>query len=361
MSVYNQGTNNDLTVKKWAARSEELFRDVEKKIYFKKFMGMSSNSLIKTKGWGDDKSMKNHAGDTVTFGISYRLDEDNHLGEGATISGNEQSLDLASYKLNLTEFRQGVATERGLTAQRSQLNLERECVDRLKTWIPERCDKLIFNAYADSPLRTLAPTTAAAGDFTVSTGTSSFATEKAKIANNAQQKLTPELISRLKPYVMTGANRRIVPLKPVMVEGKSMYVLLVHPDVAADLRNNATYSQAKRDAEARGSMNPIFTGALGMWHDFVIHEHENMPIFTDGGSGGNVPGAHCFVLGAESLCWTVTKRPNLEEEETNYKHRYGVGTSMIYGVGKPTFDFKGTDFNYGSIALVVNRTRISDK
>ncbi len=88
----------------------------------------------------------------------------------------------------------------------------------------------------------------------------------------------------------------------------------------------------------------------------MIHEHENIPIVTNWGSGSNVPGAKCVFMGAQSLVWAWGKRPYVTEELIDYENEHGYAWNMIAGVTKPVFNSK----DYGSIGVYVARTQISD-
>ena len=216
---------------------------------------------------------------------------------------------------------------------------DEEARSALQDWGTEFIDQRMFTALEASPTKIFYGGSATAtGDIT------------------AADKLTPAMISKMRVWAKTGGARSQTPLRPVKINGKMYYVLLVHPDVAYDLKQDATYAQAEREALARSGDHPIFTGAIAMWDGVVIHEHENVSITTNWGAGSNVPGAKCSLMGAQSLLWAWGKRPKIVAKEFDYGDEHGYGWSIIYQTNKPVFNGK----DYGSIAMYVARTQISD-
>jgi N4-gp56 family major capsid protein len=135
--------------------------------------------------------------------------------------------------------------------------------------------------------------------------------------------------------------------------------MFVHPWQAFDLRNNATFAQAQREAQSRGNDNPIFTGALGMWDNVIIHEHEYVPFLDISvvgdcfyGDGSETDfSADCFralLCGAQAAVFANCKDSMQMVEETfDYKNKVGYATGLIAGIQKTTFNSK----DYGVIAV----------
>ena len=168
-------------------------------------------------------------------------------------------------------------------------------------------------------------------------------------------KLTPTLISEIKAWAVTGGNRSQTPLRPIMIEGKRHYVLLIHPDNGFDLKENSTWQTTQQHANIRGNGNPIFMGALGIWDNVIVHEHENIPSVTNFGCG-SINGSKCVFLGAQSLLWAWGKRPTVVAKKFDFDNEDAYATGMIYDVAKPVFN----SLDYGSVALHVARTKIAD-
>ncbi len=164
------------------------------------------------------------------------------------------------------------------------------------------------------------------------------------------------MITNARIGALTGYNMTQTPLRPIKINGKNYFVLLVHPDVMGDLKNDATFAQARREALDRGKDNPIFQGSEAIWDGVVIHEHVNGPIYNNWGSGANVSGAKCVLMGAQALIWAWGKRPEVVAEEFDYKEEHGYAWAITAKVNKPSFNSK----DYGSVAVFVARTKTSD-
>jgi N4-gp56 family major capsid protein len=324
-------TNSAETVKLW---NEKLFRDTVKASYFSRFMGTSSDSVVQVK-----TDLESGQGDRVRFAIRMRL-EGAGVSEGQTLEGNEESLTSYTTNLTLKQWRHAVRDDGAMSRQRAMFSISEESESALRDRTTEKIDQECFDAYLDSTPTKIFYGGTATSDATLTTS----------------MLLTPTLISKIKAWAVTGGNRSQTPLRPVMVNGKKHYILLIHPDNSFDLKENSTWQTAQQNANIRGNSNPIFDGALGMWDNVIVHEHENVPIVTNFGSGGNVPGSKCLFLGAQSLLWAWGKRPTVKRKDFDYDNEMGYSTGMIYDVAKPVFN----SLDYGSVALNVARTQISD-
>jgi N4-gp56 family major capsid protein len=340
MSKTNFATDNALTKKAW---EEQLFRDTVKESYFSKMMGNSSESVVQTK-----TQLEKDQGDKITFGIRMRL-----TGAGVTsdtqLEGNEEALQTYDYGLSLEQYRHAVRDKGAIHRKRAMFTIDEEARSALKDWGAEKIDALCFTALEASPTITAYKT----GASTFLTNGTPATASGALVA--ADSKITPNFISYVKTIAKTGKNREFTPLRPVKVEGKEYYILLVHPDVMFDLKIDSTFQQAMREAEVRGPQNPLFRNATAIWDGVVIHEHENVSIASNAGAGGNVPWAKCSLLGAQALCWAWGKRPEMVQETFDYQNEHGYAWGMISAVGKPVFNSK----DYGSIGVYLARTAIS--
>lgn len=323
-------TGNALTKKLY---DERLFRDTLKETYFARFFGETSKALVHVKN-----ALTKSKGDRITFGIRMRLAGAPILS-GGVVEGNEEKLTTHDYSISLERYRFGVRDAGELDRQRAMYNLDAESRDGLMGRGAEHIDELCFTAIQASPTKIFY-----GGD------ASSTATIE------AADLLTPELISKVRVWAKTGGNRSQTPLRPIMVDGKMYYVLLVHPDVMFDLKQDSTFAQARREALERGKSNPIFQGSAGVWDGVVVHEHENIDLATTWGSGSNLAGATCTFMGAQSLVWAWGKRPVVVPATFDYGEEHGYAWGITARVGKPVFN----SLDYGSIGVYVARTKISD-
>ncbi len=333
MSKTDVTTSSAECVKLW---SEQLYRDTTKEIYWQKFMGTGSDSVVNVK-----TSLEKKKGDRERFAIRMRLEGDGRT-EGQVLEGYEQSLTTYTTDVTLGLLRQAVRDDGSMTRQRAMFDVTQESLDALKGWTAEKLDEEAFDAITDSPTKIFY------GD-----GTSTASVTTSGV-------LTPTMISKMKTWCMTGGARSQTPLRPVKVDGKNYFILVVHPDVAYSLKADSTttinWNLLQREANDRGKTNPIFTGALGVLDGVVIHEHEDVPIVTNWGAGANVPGAQCFMMGAQALIWAWGERPTIVKKKFDYDEEDAVAMRTIFAVAKPVFN----SLDYGSVGCYVARTQVSD-
>lgn len=321
-------TDNALTKKLW---EERLFRDTQKESYFSRFMGGTAESLVQT-----NEKLEKGKGDKVTFGIRMRL-AGSGVTSGQTLEGNEEKLVTHDFSVLLEQYRHAVRDNGELDRKRAVFSIDDESEAALKTWGAEKIDKLCMDTLVASPTKIFY------GD-----GTSTTTITTAG-------KVTPALVSKVKAWCLVGGSRAQTPLRPIRINGKNYFVLLVHPDVMYDLKQDSTFAQARREALDRGKDNPIFSGSEAIWDGVVIHEHENVPIVTTWGAGGNVPGAQCSFMGAQSLVWAWGRRPSVVQKTFDYDNEHGFAWGFIGACGKPKFN----SLDYGSVGVYVARTAIN--
>lgn len=334
-------TSNPLTKKLW---EERLFRDVEIESYFvSRFMSEDENNLVQVQ-----TDLTKSQGDQVTFGIVPNLTGDG-VTSGQTLEGNEEGLNSYDYSIVLEQYRHGTRTRGKLDVQRAMFSIPEVSRSKLKIWGAEKIDKLLVSALLASPTKILYRDGVAGAP----SGTAVSATAKAALTA-ANSKVTPNFISALRTWAKTGGAAQTWRIRPVKIDGREYYVLLVNPACMYDLRIDSTFQQAQKDAQNRGKDNPLFRTATAIWDDVVIHETERIPLFTDGG-GAAVTGAFGAFMGAQSLCWAWGERPNTEQEDFDYKNEQGWAWEMMAKAGKPKFNSK----DYGCVGVVFAATNVT--
>jgi N4-gp56 family major capsid protein len=329
-------TSDALTKKLW---DEKLFRDTVKESYFSRFMGEGSIVTVKNE-------LTKSKGDEITFGIRMRLSGAG-VTDGQILEGAEESLTTYSDKVTLHQYRHAVRDNGALDRQRAMFSIDEESRSALADWGTEKIDQLAFDAILDSPTLIFYKTSAGS----LSTATASTAKTALTAADG---KLTPAMVSYMKAYAKTGGGRTYVPLRPVKVNGKEHYVLLVHPDALYDLKIDPTYQQYLREAEVRGSENPLFKGSVAIIDGVVIHEHENCSIANDGGSGA-VAWSKGVFMGQQALMWAWGQRVETVQKNFDYENEHGYAWGIIAGTNKPVFN----SLDYGSFGVYLARTDIA--
>lgn len=339
-------TTSDAITKK--AFEEKLFRDAVKESYFSKFSGTGTDTIVTEK-----TQLLKDKGDEITIGLRMRL-AGAGVDEGTLLEGNEEALSTYSMKILLKQYRHAVRDAGEMTRKRAMFDISSESEEALKDWTSERIDKLHFDALGvgvgatDAPSKIFYKTSAGV----LTTGVAATATAALTVADS---KLTLPMLSFLKTWARTGGNRSYTPIRPVKIKGKEYFVLLTHDDAVYDLRSTTEFQQAMREAEIRGSENPLFTGAVAIWDGVIVHAHENCALGTNGGATTNVPFAKSALLGAQALCLAWGKRSEIVQEDFDYKNEMGYGTSLIAGVKRSQFN----GLTYGSLGVYLARTNVS--
>ena len=321
-----------LNVSRWA---KQLAYEVGKEIYFSKFMGETFESMIVS------KSMPEGKGKDMTFGMV------GYTGTAITgdslLESNEQSLTSNEVVVTTGQRRFGVINAGNFDDSKVLYNFRTEALAQLKRQYAEDHDAQIFGAVTK---------TSGAGAYlkAVAAGSVYAATDpEATLA--ATGLADPKDISKLKKMAMLGTTKSYK-MKPIRIDGKDHYVLLIHPEVAFDLTQTDQWLNAQRYANIRGSDNPIFSGALGVYDGVIVHEHEGITTADNMGSGNNVKGARNLFLGAGAACHAKVDNMTWVEKTFDYGNKLGVAAGQIYGVGLSTFNAK----DYAVIQYLSART-----
>lgn len=331
MAVQAQSTSDNLTMELW---DEDLQREIPKESFFESWMSDDGSNIIHVKDATDQK------GDTVTFGLLMRISQvAKHAGEA--LEGSEATMDSYSVQVALDEQNFAVRTRSLLDEKRPVWDMPKELRRALIINAAEQRDQLCFTKLFTGTLSKIVYGGSATSIATLTTS----------------DKLTPELISRVKAAAKNGWNRTQAPLRPLMIKGKEHFVLLTHNDSFYDLMQDSRFDQARREAMMRADDHPLFAGADTMlWDGVIIKCHENVPIALTGGAGANVPYVKNVFLGAQALCFAWGKKEKIVTETFNYTTQTGYASIAIYNAVRSTFNSK----DYGAVGIFTARTSISD-
>ena len=356
-------TSDNLRKQIW---EEELYRDTLKETFFVSRLGgdaytklekgqpfeSSPNDIIQVKTAMEAKGRtKTRNGDKITFGLVPRIDPATYPGvrSGQKLKGKEVPLSWYDFAIELERYRQAISAGSPMDWHRASFNMPTEAEAALKNWGVEILDKICFDALAVSTGTPFFYKTAAG---VLKTTTAATAKTALTVADG---KLTPQMVSFMKTWGITGGGRTYIPPRPVKIKGKNYYALIVHPDVVYDWKQDSTVQQASREAEVRGSENPLFTGASYIWDGVVIHENENITVGTDAGAGSDVAYSVGHLLGAQALCFGWGERPSIVEDTEDYQEDLFYAWRMTCAVEKPVFNSKA----YGSFSFYIARTNVS--
>jgi N4-gp56 family major capsid protein len=345
MAKSTMETTNALRVQVW---KKKLFEDAKIASFFMGFSGKTSGDYSQV--IQIDEDLTKGEGDKMTFGMVPKLAGDGITG-GQTLEGNEEALTDYDFSVELEQYRHAVRDKGKLVAKRPIYDMRAVAKEKLKIWSAEKMDRLAFDTAKTAVSKVYFNTGSAIGYYANSLAS-------AKTALTATGKITGKMLTKMATAASTGWNRTQTPLKKININGREVYMVVVHPDIMDDLFNDATFQQSFREAHQRGNDNPLFKGMeTYFWKDCCIVAHELTPIFTNGGAGANVAGGQCFFMGAQSLVWAWGQPLNVVKKMFDYDNEVGYAVDWISKCAVPTFN----SLNYGMFNFVVARTQISDE
>lgn len=351
MATTSVSTTDTYKVKVWL---EDLFLDTEKELFFEPYTGEGMGNAVQI-----IRKLDKGPGDEVSSTIIPRLAGGFTLGSsGISMEGHEQSITPYSYTKTLEEYKLAARWKEGLDLQRPIFEMPKECRSLLLANLAENIDQLQFDALVSGLTRIMA------GDGTMQTTVANAAAA----CLTAAHKISPSLVRKLKVVAKTGGAvasasdgapvRVFTPPRPIKINGRNHYILIVPEAVGYDLGENSQYHQDLKDAMVRSDNHPFFTGGIAMIDGVVIVPHENMPIRTDGGAGAVVYGK-CVLMGAQALIkiyGSYRSKGKLTKDHTvlvgktfGYDEEEGLCTKTVMRIGAPNFNNE----RYGAVGLFV--------
>jgi N4-gp56 family major capsid protein len=313
MADWKFQTTDALTAQLWAkkwwieAKTESYF-------YSQGLIGKDqSNSVIV-----EFPDLEREQGYQYTFGQIRELSGAGVSGD-STMEGNEEVPDVYDDAITINQFRNAIRTEGKLSEKYPSDKAVRQWAkELLRRWMGGKIDQDIFDALGTSPTKAIY-----GGD---ATGTDSI---------EAGDYMTLALIAKCKAYAAKATPKIVGPL----IKGKRMHVIVVSPDQGYDLtERDSSWGQGAREALPAGYDNPIFTGALGIKKNTVIHEHERVATSAVWGSGANLAGATALFMGCQAAGIAYAKKKIWEEKTFDYGNKAGFCIGAIYGVTKAVFN-----------------------
>lgn len=351
MAKTTQGVSTPINQNVKQIWEEKLFRESIVDSYFMpRFSGEGNDNIVQVK-----TDLAKTRGDRINFGLRFKLNGAG-ITSGQTLEGNEENLTDTTWTTTLEQYRHAVRDDGAMSRQRKMFDISAESRSALVDWGAEKIDDLIFDALdtdKDATGAIYLYQDAGVNKYSVTKATAEAAVEQT-------DKLNLDFISYIKSFAKTGRGRTFNPIKPIKVNGRSHYVLLVHPDALYDLRVDSQFQQAMREAQGRGNENPLFNGATAIWDNVVIHEHERVPTKVSGNGGWLVNGCEAYLLGAQSICYAWGQRPKLTSKMFDYDNEIGYAWSMISKADCPYFSWNSVNYRNGSLVIPMARTKISD-
>ena len=345
-------TGNALAVKLFA---KKLFEEALKQTYFSRFMGAGTDNVVQIKS-----ETSKGPGDKITIGLRMQLTGAGVQGDG-TLESNEEGLQTFSDAVVIDQLRHAVRSAGKMSEQRVTFDVREEARMGLQDWWADRLDVSFFNQIAgntaQSDTRYTGNQVAIAPD-----------TAHKKFVNSNE--LTDASISTTSLFSLTVIDKAVeaavtsTPLiRPIKYQGQNMYVCFLHPVQVTDLRTSTSTGQwldIQKAAMQGGRVNdnPIFTGALGVYNNVVLHSAFRIPQAVNASGSTAISNTRRAVFcGAQSAVMAYGQNSQdgemtWVEELFDYGNQLGVSAGLIFGLKKMVFN----SADFGTITLPTSAT-----
>lgn len=333
------GVNHPLAVKIW---SKSLAKEAYRRTFIGKFTGKGEDSLIQEK-----TELKKSAGDRITCGLRPQLEGDGVEGD-ATLEGSEEALRFFDDSVVINQLRHATRSKGKMSEQRVPYNMRMEGRNGLADWWARRMDTAFFNHLCGN---TAVSDTKYTGHNAVTAPTSNRHIWQGGKTNDqgitSAETFTLDLIQIAKQRALTASveNDTGPLLRPFMHQGEEMYVMFLHDYQAYDLQRSSEWREVQRAALSGGDIkgNPLFTGALGVYDNVILHRASRITTGVNSSSGAAISTVRRAVLcGAQAATIAfgsdngVTKY-SWREEMFDYGNQLGVSAGAIWGLKKTKF------------------------
>ena len=296
------------TIKMW---DTTLAYETFAQTWFSKFIGKSDNSIIQIKN-----DFSRGAGDELKTFIRMLPKGRGVLGDNV-LEGMEEGLSFFEFKFKIDQLRHAFAYKGRMSQQRVTFNIQNQCKNALRDWWSMRRDREVFiqlsgytgglveergELYDGSDLaysgrnKSVAPNPE--NHFIIDTSARTGMTIGATPADSLDDAVAKETAletatgSVFDVNVLDNLIYKATTMSPMMrapmirdgeYRGENMFCIIIDPAQKRDLRKSVgddKWRGIQRDALQGGktSKNPIFTGAIGIYNNVVIHvSNRNLP------------------------------------------------------------------------------------
>lgn len=337
MADTNYAVNHPLAVKTWA---KDLYHETLKETFISRFMGTTSNSLVHVRS-----EVSKGPGDQITVGLRMQLSGTGVQGD-ATLEGQEEALSTYSDQVSIDQIRHAVRSNGRMSEQRVPFNVREECRMGLSDWYAAKLDTAFFNHITGAS--DVTNTLNTGNNSTVAPSTTSGNTRiiYADGGSTTEGSLSASQYFQLS-YIdsaMLVAKTATPAIRPIRYQGGEYYVCFLHPQQVKDLKTDVstsriTWFDAQKARVQGGEMdNGIFTGALGIYNNTIIHESTRIPL-----APSETDVRRAVFCGAQAVTMAFgqdnsSDRMTWVEETFDYGNKLGVSAGMIWGLKKTRFN-----------------------
>lgn len=323
-----------LTVQQW---DDQFFRAYIQD-RFKELKGTGETSIIQMK---EDLSKK--PGDSVTYALINRLTNTATTGTNV-LEGNEEDLVSRSMRVYVDKRRNAIRVPE-MAEQRSAISLRNAARPTLLDWAMEDTRELYLTALGSLNGTAFVSRTAVIGDawlvdnldrvyFGAGVGSGTDLS-----ADLTQLDTTNDLFNITALDGMILKAKTCSPkIRPVRDEGdgKRYYVALANPYAFKNLRDSMD-TEVLAITNVQMQASKLFDGGDLLWNGCIVKECDDVPIYTNIGSGGTAEVTPVYLLGAQALAHASAKRWTTKEQTFDYGDKEGVAVETIIGIRKLIF------------------------
>jgi N4-gp56 family major capsid protein len=243
-----------------------------------------------------------------------------------------------------------------MSEQRIPFSVREEAMSGLRDWWSDRMDTWFFNQVCGYTVQTDSRYT---GNNTVTAPSANrkvFATGSAD--ETVQADSTKVMTLAMLDKAVEAAKTATPLIRPINIMGGKHYVCFLHPYQVYDLRTSTSTGQwldIQKAAMSGGKLaeNPIFTGALGMYNNVILHESTRVTNGVHSSTGAAQTSTRRAVLcGAQSAVMGFGQGHSFKEfdwyeELFDYGNQLGVKAGCIGGLKKSVFN----SVDFGTITM----------
>ncbi|WP_022722875.1 DUF4043 family protein, partial [Rhodopseudomonas sp. B29] len=305
---------------------------------FSAYAGTSPNNVIRMK---EDFASKR--GNGITFEFITNLARGT-IFDRQPLRGHEDTLGEYGDKVFWRMRKKGISMHE-LDVDLAAINLRDAAKTTLKTWSNEDVKWEVIDrmgdvgANCDVPYDTSTATdrnnwvTNNSDRVRFGNASSNYSSTFATAAGNvgtASDTFTVDSVVDLKAVAL-AAKPRITPIEVKERSNQRFFVAFVHPRVMRDYKKSVRVTETQVNVQSRNEA--IFMGGDREMDGVVLHEVDDMPVYTGiGASGTNV--YPVFLCGQEVLGWAIKQRYRSREQEDDYGQVESLGMFGKWGMKK---------------------------
>jgi N4-gp56 family major capsid protein len=298
---------------------------------------------------------KTNSGMRAVMPLVQDLQEDGRAGDHI-IEGYEEEMIPDSLEVQIDQLRHGTISKGKMAELETVIEYRRTAREKLKWWFTDKLDELAILTVAGIPYtkklngaareaQSDLPNLRYASDVTAPSTNRVFYADNAGTPATSTGTLTTAHKVTWNRIVDLKAFAERKRIKPIRMNGKETFVLLITTEGMRDLKKDTNFQTNTGRAAGMGQdKNPLFSGADIKIDGLAIYGSNKVPNTlgaTSGvgkyGSGNTVDGFQGLLLGAQALGFAAVEDGSYVEEKKDAGNRAATYYGRPFGFRKPIF------------------------